>query len=65
LFLIGLESVEAMEDTLRAKYDLKRLKIRKLGFARKSFGGTAMHVKANVPKIAPNIETVSDKSDAE
>jgi hypothetical protein len=63
--LIGLESVEAMEDTLRTEYDLKRLKVRKLGFARKSFGGTAVHIKADVAKIVPNTETVSDKSDAE
>ncbi len=28
-----------MEDELRAEYDLKSLRVRRLGFSRKSFGG--------------------------
>jgi hypothetical protein len=65
--LIDLESVEAMEDNLRAEYDLKRLQVRKLGFARKRFGG----VDVDVVKMISNTETinegftVSDESAAE
>ena len=35
-----------MEDDLRPEYDLKSLRVRKLGSGRKSFGGTTVHLEA-------------------
>jgi hypothetical protein len=49
-----------MEDNLWAGYDLKRLKVRKLGSSRKSFGDTSPH-----PETMNEGFTVSDKSAAE
>jgi Protein of unknown function (DUF2806) len=43
-----------MEDDLRAEYDLKELKVRKLGSERKSFGGTTMRLEADDAEIFPN-----------
>jgi hypothetical protein len=33
-----------MEDELRSEYDLKSLRVRKLGSGRKSFGGTTVRL---------------------
>lgn len=33
-----------LEDNLRSEYDLKRLRVRKLGAERKSFGGTVVRL---------------------
>jgi hypothetical protein len=49
-----------MEDNLWAEYDLKSLKVRKLGSARKGFGDTFPH-----PETMNEGFTVSDKSAAE
>lgn len=71
MFLIDLESVEAMEDNLRTEYDLERLKIRKLGFARKRFNSADAHGKVDIAKMIPTVKiinegfTVSNESDAE
>jgi len=35
-----------MEDNLRSEYDLKSLRVRKLGSGRKSFGGTTVRLEA-------------------
>jgi hypothetical protein len=49
-----------MEDNLWAEYDLKSLKVRKLGSARKGFGDTSPHLETMNEGF-----TVSDKSAAE
>lgn len=43
-----------MEDELRAEYDLKRLRVRKLGPGRKGLGGTTVQLEPDVAEIFPN-----------
>jgi hypothetical protein len=49
-----------MEDNLRAEYDLKSLKVRKLGSARKSFGSTSVRVEVDVAEMTLNAETMDE-----
>lgn len=48
-----------MEDDLRPEYDLKSLKVRKLGPGRKSFG-EIVRLEADIAKAFPNSETVNE-----
>lgn len=49
-----------MEDDLRAEYDLKNLRVRKLGFGRKSFGGKTVRLEPDVAEMFPNAEAVNE-----
>ncbi|NET42158.1 hypothetical protein [Okeania sp. SIO2B3] len=49
-----------MEDELRSEYDLKSLKIRKMGAKRKSFGETIIKLDPDVAEIFPNAEAVNE-----
>jgi hypothetical protein len=49
-----------MEDDLRSEYDLKSLRVRKLGPRRKSFGGTTVCLEPDVAEIFPNAEAVNE-----
>jgi len=49
-----------MEDDLRSEYDLKSLRVRKLGAGRKSFGGTTVRLEADVARMFPNAEAVNE-----
>ncbi|NEP13124.1 MAG: hypothetical protein F6K14_23545 [Symploca sp. SIO2C1] len=49
-----------MEDDLRLEYDLKSLRVRKLGSGRKSFGGTTVRLEADVAQMFPNAESVNE-----
>ncbi|MFM6108023.1 MAG: hypothetical protein ACKPEO_22010 [Sphaerospermopsis kisseleviana] len=49
-----------MEDELRDEYDLKSLKVRKMGAKRKSFGNTVIKLDANVAEIFPTAESVNE-----
>lgn len=49
-----------MEDDLRPEYDLKSLRVRKLGSERKSFGGTTVRLEPDVAEIFPNAEAVNE-----
>lgn len=49
-----------MEDDLRSKYNLKSLKVRKLGPKRKSFGGTTVQLDPDVAEIFTNADAVND-----
>lgn len=49
-----------MEDDLRSEYDLKSLRVRKLGSERKSFGGITVQLDPDVAEIFPNAEAVNE-----
>ncbi len=49
-----------MEDDMRSEYDLKSLRVRKLGSERKSFGGTTVRLEPDVAEMFPNAEAVNE-----
>jgi hypothetical protein len=49
-----------MEDDLRGEYDLKSLRVRKLGPGRKSFGGSTVRLEPDVAEIFPSAESVNE-----
>ncbi|MGL5835907.1 MAG: hypothetical protein ACRC1Z_22150 [Waterburya sp.] len=49
-----------MEDDLRTEYDLKSLRVRKLGSDRKSFAGTTVLLESDVAEIFPNADAVNE-----
>ena len=49
-----------MEDEFRAEYDLKRLRVRRLGSGRKSFGGTTVRLEPDVAEMFPNADAVNE-----
>jgi hypothetical protein len=49
-----------MEDELRNEYDLKSLKLRKMGLKRKSFGDTIIKLDSDVADFFPNAESVNE-----
>ncbi|MEO0133102.1 MAG: hypothetical protein ABIK73_09295 [candidate division WOR-3 bacterium] len=49
-----------MEDELRDEYDLKRLKVRRMGVKRKKFGDTIIKLDADVADFFPNAESVNE-----
>ncbi|NET00819.1 MAG: hypothetical protein F6K62_02110 [Sphaerospermopsis sp. SIO1G2] len=49
-----------MEDELRDEYDLKTLKVRKMGSKRKSFGDTIIKLDSDVAELFPNSESVNE-----
>ncbi|MEH2124917.1 hypothetical protein [Nostoc sp.] len=49
-----------MEDDLRSEYDLKSLKVRKLGSERKSFGKTTIRLEPDVAEVFPNADAVNE-----
>jgi hypothetical protein len=46
------------EDELRSEYDLKRLRVRRLGPGRNSLGGTIVRLEPGVAEMFPNADTV-------
>jgi hypothetical protein len=49
-----------MEDDLRTEYDLKRLRVRKLGSGRKSFGGVTVRLEPDVAEMFPTADAVNE-----
>ncbi|MBW4556912.1 MAG: hypothetical protein KME59_13375 [Trichormus sp. ATA11-4-KO1] len=49
-----------MEDDLRAEYDLKSLRVRRLGSGRKSFGGATVRLEPDVAEMFPNADAVNE-----
>jgi hypothetical protein len=49
-----------MEDDLRTEYDLKSLRVRKLGSGRKSFAGITVHLEPDVAEMFPNSDAVNE-----
>jgi hypothetical protein len=49
-----------IEDDLRDEYDLKSLRVRRLGSGRKSFGGSIVRLETDVAEIFPSAEAVNE-----
>ena len=49
-----------MGDQLRPEYDLKSLRVRRLGPARKSFGGSVVRLEPDVAEVFPDAESVNE-----
>ncbi len=49
-----------MNDELRSEYDLRSLRVRKLGPERKRFGGTTVRLEPDVAEVFPNSESVNE-----
>lgn len=49
-----------LEDDLGAEYDLKNLRVRKLGSGRKSFGGSIVRLETDVAEVFPSAEAVNE-----
>ena len=49
-----------IDDELRPEYDLKGLRIRKLGPGRKSFVGSVVRLKPDVAQVFPDAESVNE-----
>ena len=49
-----------MEDEMRSEYDLKSLRVRRLGSGRKSFGETIVRLEPDVAEMFPNSEAVNE-----
>lgn len=49
-----------MEDDLRTEYDLKSLRVRRLGSERKSFGGVVVRLEPDVAEIFPSADAVNE-----
>lgn len=45
---------------MRTEYNLKDLRVRKLGSKRKSFGGTTVRLDPDVAEVFPNAEAVNE-----
>jgi hypothetical protein len=49
-----------LEDELRPEYDLKRLRVRRLGPERKSFGGNIVRLEPDVAELFPSADAVNE-----
>jgi hypothetical protein len=49
-----------MDDELRTEYDLKSLRVRRLGPERKSFGGSVVRLEPDVAAVFPDAESVNE-----
>ena len=49
-----------MEDDLRPEYNLKNLRVRRLGSERKSFAGQIIRLDPDVAEIFPNADSVNE-----
>lgn len=49
-----------MEYKLRDEYDLKSLKVRRMGVKRKKFGDTIIKLDSDVADFFPNAESVNE-----
>ena len=49
-----------LNDILRPEYDLKQLKVRRLGPERKSFGATVVQLEPDVAAMFPSAEAVNE-----
>jgi len=49
-----------LEDELRPEYDLRNLRVRKVGPERKSFGGATVRLERDVAEVFPDSESVNE-----
>jgi hypothetical protein len=55
-----MKTESEMEDNLRPEYDLKSLRVRKLGTERKSFAGMTVRLEPDVAEMFPSAEAVNE-----
>ncbi|MEC4893949.1 MAG: hypothetical protein SAQ54_13150 [Oscillatoria sp. PMC 1050.18] len=48
-----------MEDELRSEYDLRSLRVRKLGSERKNFGRKIIYLETDVAEVFPDSKSVN------
>ncbi len=48
------------EDEMRSEYDLRSLRVRKLGAGRKSFGGAVVRLEPDVAEMFPDADAVNE-----
>ncbi|HZH90469.1 MAG TPA: hypothetical protein VEX70_07570 [Pyrinomonadaceae bacterium] len=48
------------EDELRPEYDLRSLRVRRVGAGRKSFGGAMIRLEPDVAEVFPDSEAVNE-----
>lgn len=49
-----------MDDELRSEYNLRSLRVRRLGPGRKSFGGSVVRLEPDVAEVFPDAESVNE-----
>ncbi|OUC15757.1 MAG: hypothetical protein B0A82_05190 [Alkalinema sp. CACIAM 70d] len=49
-----------MEDDLRTEYDLKSLRVRKVGSGRQSFAGVTVRLEPDVAEMFPSADAVNE-----
>lgn len=49
-----------LDDELRPEYDLKSLRVRRLGPERKTFGGSLVRLEPDVVEVFPDAESVNE-----
>jgi hypothetical protein len=49
-----------LDDEMRPEYDLKQLRVRKLGAGRDSFGGLVVRLEPDVAEIFPSADAVNE-----
>lgn len=49
-----------LEDELRSEYDLKSLRVRKMGSGRKSFGGVVVRLEPDIAELFPSADAVNE-----
>ncbi len=55
-----MKDEKQMEDQLRPEYDLRSLRVRKVGSRRKSFGGVNIRLEPDVAEMFPDSEAVNE-----
>ncbi|MEG4394971.1 hypothetical protein [Microcoleus sp. BROC3] len=49
-----------MDDELRSEYDLRKLRVRRVGSGRKTFGGVNIRLEPDVEEMFPDSEAVNE-----
>jgi hypothetical protein len=55
-----MKNENEMGDELRPEYDLRSLRVRRLGPGRKSFGGSVVRLEPDVAEIFPDADSVNE-----
>ena len=55
-----MKNIDELDDDLRPEYDLKELRVRKLGSKRQHFGVETVQLEADVAKIFPDSHSVNE-----
>lgn len=49
-----------MKDEVRSEYDLRKLRVRRVGSGRKTFGGVNIRLEPDVAEMFPDSESVNE-----